>query len=466
MTKHIPKGFQDATPRVRGQAAECTNEYMSSEASIPQSRSLKGEGYIQAIRGMNDILPNDSALWRHVENIVRQTVYSFGYDEIRTPLLEKTELFKRNIGEATDIVEKEMYVFEDRNGDSLALRPEGTASAVRLGLEHGLLTQGIQRWWYMGPMYRHERPQKGRYRQFYQLGVEAFGIMSADIDLEIILLSNALWRNLSLEKPLVLQINTLGTAPARRAHKAKLVEYLTRYRDDLDEDSQRRLHTNPLRILDSKDEKTQKIIRDAPKLSDYLDDEAKAHFDAVCVGLDALKIPYQINPALVRGLDYYTHTVFEWVSQDLGAQGTVCAGGRYDGLVEQMGGKSVPAIGFAVGLDRLVLLLQLQEAVVKEDADIYVISTMGSPRLSALKLAQEIRHQRKDLRVVTECSDASFKNQFKKADKSGAELALIIGEEECAENSVMLKQLRVNNGPQSKIAIPELFSFLEKFRSH
>ncbi len=421
--------------------------------------------YIQAIRGMNDVLPSDSALWRHIEKIIRETVYSFGYDEIRTPILEKTELFKRNIGVATDIVEKEMYEFDDRNGDSLALRPEGTASAVRLGLEHGLLTQGVQRWWYMGPMYRYERPQKGRYRQFYQLGVEAFGVMSADIDLEMILLSEALWRNLSLQAPLVLQINTLGTAVARKAHKEKLVEYLNQYCTELDKDSQRRLHTNPLRILDSKDEKTQKIISDAPKLMDYLDDASKAHFAAVCAGLDALDIAYQINPALVRGLDYYTHTVFEWVSNELGAQGTVCAGGRYDSLVEQMGGKSVPAVGFAMGLERILLLLQLQQQEVNEPADIYIVSTPGAPRLCALKLARDIRRHCKDLRVLTDCSDASFKNQFKKADKSGAGLALIIGAEECTEKNVTVKHLRDEQLPQTKIATAELFTFLEKLRS-
>jgi histidyl-tRNA synthetase len=421
--------------------------------------------YIQAIRGMNDVLPNDSALWRHVEHIIRQTVYSFGYDEIRTPILEKTELFKRNIGEATDIVEKEMYVFDDRNGDSLALRPEGTASAVRLGLEHGLLTQGVQRWWYMGPMYRHERPQKGRYRQFYQLGVEAFGVMSADIDLEIILLTETLKRNLALEAPLMLQINTLGTTVARKAHKEKLVDYLNRYRHELDEDSQRRLHTNPLRILDSKDPQTQKIIHDAPKLGDYLDDVAKAHFEEVCTGLDALGIAYQINPALVRGLDYYTHTVFEWVSNELGAQGTVCAGGRYDGLVEQMGGKSVPAIGFALGLERVLLLLQLQQQEISESADIYVISAAGAPRLAALELARSIRLQFKEWRIITHCGDVSFKNQFKKADKSGARWALIIGDEECAEKNVTIKHLRDEQVPQTKVAITELFTFLEKLRS-
>lgn len=420
---------------------------------------------IQAIRGMNDVLPKDSVLWRHVENIIRQTVYSFGYDEIRTPILEKTELFKRNIGEATDIVEKEMYVFEDRNGDSLALRPEGTASAVRLGLEHGLLTQGVQRWWYMGPMYRHERPQKGRYRQFYQLGVEAFGVMSADIDLEMILLSQALWRNLSLKSPLVLQINTLGTSTSRAAHKKELVAYLSTYRKELDEDSQRRLDTNPLRILDSKNEQTQKIIREAPQLMDYLDDEAKAHFDSVCRGLDALGIAYQINPALVRGLDYYTHTVFEWVTSELGAQATVCAGGRYDTLVAQMGGRATPAVGFAMGLERILLLLQLQETNISEPADIYMVSSQGAPRLRALELARTIRQEFKDWRVVSDCGDAGFKNQFKKADKSGARLALIIGDEEYAQKTLTLKYLRDETLAQSTIAQTELLTFLQKARS-
>lgn len=420
---------------------------------------------IQAIRGMNDVLPKDSVLWRHVENIIRQTVYSFGYDEIRTPILEKTELFKRNIGEATDIVEKEMYVFEDRNGDSLALRPEGTASAVRLGLEHGLLTQGVQRWWYMGPMYRHERPQKGRYRQFFQLGVEAFGVMSPDIDLEMILLSQALWRNLSLKAPLVLQINTLGTSASRAAHKKDLVAYLSVYSQELDEDSQRRLHTNPLRILDSKNEQTQKIIQQAPKLIDYLDDEAKAHFDSVCKGLDTLGIAYQINPALVRGLDYYTHTVFEWVTSELGAQATVCAGGRYDTLVEQMGGRATPAVGFAMGLERILLLLQLQEKSISEPADIYIVSSQGAPRLYALELACTIRQELKGWRVVTDCGDAGFKNQFKKADKSGANLALIIGDEEYAQKMLTLKYLRDETLAQTSIAQTELLTFLQKARS-
>ncbi len=418
---------------------------------------------IQAIRGMNDVLPTDSALWRHVEAIMRQTVYAFGYDEIRTPILEKTELFKRNIGAATDIVEKEMYVFEDRNGDSLALRPEGTASAVRLGLEHGLLTPGnVQRWWYMGPMYRHERPQKGRYRQFYQLGAEAFGVMNADIDVEMILLSQTLWHNLSLKTPLTLQINTLGTAPARAAHKKDLVAYLNKHHEALDEDSQRRLHTNPLRILDSKNEETQAIVADAPKLMDYLDDEAQLHFQKVCEGLQALGVPYEVNPSLVRGLDYYTHTVFEWVSTELGAQATVCAGGRYDSLVEQMGGKSVPGVGFSVGIERVLLLLQLQQENIIDTADIYMVSTPGEARLYALQLAGTIRKAKPHWRVVTDCGDAGFKNQFKKADKSGASVALIIGEEEYQRKKVSLKYLRDESLAQTEVAESDLLETLSK----
>ena len=425
---------------------------------------------IQAIRGMNDVLPTDSPLWRHVEAIMRQTVYAFGYDEIRTPILEKTELFKRNIGAATDIVEKEMYVFEDRNGDSLALRPEGTASAVRLGLEHGLLTPGnVQRWWYMGPMYRHERPQKGRYRQFYQLGVEAFGMMSADIDIEMILLSYTLWHNLSLKTPLILQINTLGTTPARAAHKKDLIAYLSTHHQDLDEDSQRRLHTNPLRILDSKNEKTQAIVANAPKLMDYLDDETKAHFQKVCEGLQALGIPYEVNPSLVRGLDYYTHTVFEWVSTELGAQATVCAGGRYDTLVEQMGGKSVPGVGFSVGIERVLLLLQLQQENIVDTADIYMVSTPGTARLYALQLARILRNAKPHWRIVTDCGEAGFKNQFKKADKSGASVALIIGEEEYQNKKVSLKYLRDESLAQTEVAESDLLETLsenvEKYRS-
>lgn len=418
---------------------------------------------IQAIRGMNDVLPTDSALWRHVEAIMRQTVYAFGYDEIRTPILEKTELFKRNIGVATDIVEKEMYVFEDRNGDSLALRPEGTASAVRLGLEHGLLTPGnVQRWWYMGPMYRHERPQKGRYRQFYQLGAEAFGVMSADIDVEMILLSQSLWRNLSLKAPLTLQINTLGTAPARAAHKKDLIAYLSLHHQGLDEDSQRRLHTNPLRILDSKNEETQAIVANAPKLMDYLDPEAKAHFQKVCESLQALGVPYEVNPSLVRGLDYYTHTVFEWVSTELGAQATVCAGGRYDTLVEQMGGKSVPGVGFSVGIERVLLLLQLQQENIVDTADIYIVSTPGEVRLYALQLAGAIRKVKPQWRIVTDCGEAGFKNQFKKADKSGAFVALIIGEEEYQQKKVSLKYLRDENLAQKEVGEKDLLTVLEQ----
>ncbi len=420
---------------------------------------------IQAVRGMNDVLPNESALWRHIETIIQQTVSSYGYDEIRTPILEKTELFKRNIGEATDIVEKEMYVFNDRNGDSLALRPEGTASAVRLGLEHGLLAQGVQRWWYLGPMYRHERPQKGRYRQFYQCGVEAFGVSTPDIDLELIQLSQSLWRNLALRAPLVLQINTLGTAASRVKHKQDLVAYLQRYHQELDADSQRRLQSNPLRILDSKDEHTQKIIQDAPKLKDYLDDVAKAHFAAVCTGLEELGIAYEINPSLVRGLDYYTHTVFEWITNELGAQGTVCAGGRYDALVEQMGGLATPAIGFALGIERLLLLLQLQQRVVDSMADIYVISNDDKIRIYALEVADSIRQHFKDYRVVMHCGESSFKSQFKKADKSGAKLAIVLGENEYADRNVTIKHLRNELASQQTVPMIELISVLEKMRS-
>ncbi len=417
---------------------------------------------IQAIRGMNDVLPEDSALWRYLENKLRQTLHGFGYDEIRTPILEKTELFKRNIGEVTDIVEKEMYVFNDRNGDSLALRPEGTASAVRLGLEHGLLGQGVQKWWYLGPMYRHERPQKGRYRQFYQLGVEAFGVSSVDIDLEMILLSKMIWDSLGLLKMPQLQINTLGTSAERAEHKTALIEYLTQYQAELDEDSQRRLQTNPLRILDSKVESTQRLIANAPKLSDYLQADSKAHFSQVCGGLEALGITYTVNTSLVRGLDYYTHTVFEWVSDQLGAQGTVCAGGRYDALVEQMGGAAVPAIGFALGLERLLLLLEQQGMKIEAKTDLYLVSSEGLPRLKALQLAQSLRLQFKALRISVHCGEAGFKNQFKKADKSGAKLALILGEEECANKTITLKYLRDANKSQEVLSWSELQAFLTK----
>lgn len=332
---------------------------------------------IQAIRGMNDILPEHSRRWQYLEGVIRQVVASYGYEEIRMPVVEQTDLFKRSIGEVTDIVEKEMYTFEDRNGDSLTLRPEGTASCVRAGNEHGLLYNQQQRLWYMGPMFRHERPQKGRYRQFHQVGVEVFGLQGPDIDAELIVMTARLWRQLGLSEHLTLELNSLASNAARAEYKSALTEYLRGHYDVLDEDSQRRLESNPLRILDSKNPAMAEMLSQAPKLSEYWDDESREHFTGLCARLDAAGIEYRHNERLVRGLDYYNRTVFEWVTDSLGAQGTVCAGGRYDGLVEQLGGKGTPAVGFAMGLERLVLMLeQLDNVELPQAVDIYV-SAMG-----------------------------------------------------------------------------------------
>ncbi|RUO80308.1 histidine--tRNA ligase [Idiomarina tyrosinivorans] len=406
---------------------------------------------IQAIRGMNDLLPDQSPAWQQVEQVLRQVAAGYGYREVRTPVLESTQLFKRSIGEVTDIVEKEMYTFDDRNGESVTLRPEGTASCVRAGNQHGLLYNQIQRLWYMGPMFRYERPQKGRYRQFHQFGIEAFGMDSADADAEVILLSARLWKLLGIADDVELQLNSLGSNEARQRYKAALTEYLLDYKAQLDEDSQRRLGSNPLRILDSKNEQTQKILENAPSLSDYWDDESSAHFNQLCQRLDAAGIRYTVNQRLVRGLDYYNRTVFEWVTTALGAQGTVCAGGRYDGLVEQLGGKATPAVGFAMGLERLVLLLQEREKLApRRDVDLYLMPMGEAAELRAVTVAEELRDNLPELRLVVHCGGGSMKKQMKKADKSGAEMALIIGEEELAEQRYTVKPLR-NQDPQQRL---------------
>lgn len=398
---------------------------------------------IQAIRGMNDCLPSQTPVWQFVEARIRDLANSYHYQEIRTPIVESTDLFKRSVGEATDIVEKEMYVFEDRNGDSLALRPEGTACAVRAGSQHGLLYNQQQRLWYMGPMFRHERPQKGRYRQFHQLGMEAFGFEGPDIDAEMILLGARLWKSFGISDKVALQINSLGNAQARSDYRALLSDYLSQHVDQLDEDSKRRLHTNVLRVLDSKDKNTQAIVANAPKLIDHLDPESHQHFMSLCERLDALGIKYYVNPALVRGLDYYNRTVFEWVSDVLGAQGTVCAGGRYDGLVEQLGAKATPAVGFAMGIERLVLLIestQLEPMV--NHADVYVTAMGADASLIASRLAENLRDQFSYLKVQLHCGGGNFKKQIKKADASGAKVAIIIGENEVKNNTFGLKWLR------------------------
>ncbi|OXR99681.1 histidine--tRNA ligase [Shewanella algae] len=416
---------------------------------------------IQAIRGMNDILPTQSPVWQKVEAVLRASVASFGYSEIRTPIVENTDLFKRSIGEVTDIVEKEMYTFADRNGDSLTLRPEGTASTVRAGNEHGLLYNQEQRLWYMGPMFRHERPQKGRYRQFHQFGVEVYGIKSADIDAEVLMLSASLWQKLGLTEHVSLELNTLGDSEERAAYREALVAFLEQHKDKLDEDSQRRMYSNPLRVLDSKDQQVQALLADAPALMDYLGEDSKAHFARLCELLEAVGIQYRVNPRLVRGLDYYNRTVFEWVTDSLGAQGTVLAGGRYDGLVSQLGGKETPAVGFAMGLERIVLLLETLElnADVAAEVDVYVTAMGDDCVIEAMKIAQELREKLPKLKVMSHCGGGNFKKQMKRADKSGAGFALIIGETELANDKVAVKPLR-GDGAQQDVERQVLADYL------
>lgn len=416
---------------------------------------------IQAIRGMNDILPTQSPLWQKVEAVLRASVAAYGYSEIRTPIVENTDLFKRSIGEVTDIVEKEMYTFEDRNGDSLTLRPEGTASTVRAGNEHGLLYNQEQRLWYMGPMFRHERPQKGRYRQFHQFGVEVYGIGSADIDAEVLMLSARLWEKLGISEHVTLELNTLGDPAERAAYREALIAFLEQHKDKLDEDSQRRMYSNPLRVLDSKDPQVQSILGDAPALMDYLGEESSQHFAQLRELLDAVGIQYRVNPRLVRGLDYYNRTVFEWVTNSLGSQGTVLAGGRYDGLVAQLGGKETPAVGFAMGLERIVLLLETLALTqdIPAEVDVYVAAMGDNCLVEAIKVAQELRSALPTLRVMSHCGGGNLKKQMKRADKSGAQVALLIGEEELAEGVVTVKYLR-NDNEQQRVARNALSAFL------
>jgi histidyl-tRNA synthetase len=406
---------------------------------------------IQSIRGMNDLLPEQSATWQYLEKTVANVLARYSYSEIRFPVLEQTELFKRSVGEATDIVEKEMYTFADRNGDMLSLRPEGTAGCVRACNENGLLHNQIQRLWYTGPMFRHERPQKGRLRQFHQVGVEAFGLDGPDIDAELLMLTARLWKTLKIDHAVTLQINSLGSADDRANYRLALVDYLSARHDQLDEDSQRRLHTNPMRILDSKNANTQALLNDAPSLEDYINSDAKAHFQQLRDKLDAVGIDYQINPRLVRGLDYYSKTVFEWVTTHLGAQGTVCAGGRFDGLVEQLGGKACPAVGFAMGVERLVLLLDELGVVpdsVGQTVDVYLVA-VGNVDSHTLVLGEKLRTACPTIRLQTNCGGGSFKSQMKKADKSGAAVALILGDDEAANKTVGVKLLRQDKAQET-----------------
>ncbi|HSP31262.1 MAG TPA: histidine--tRNA ligase [Halomonas sp.] len=400
---------------------------------------------IQAIRGMNDLLPSDSPRWQFFEAKVRQLMLRYGFNEIRTPIVEQTALFARSIGEVTDIVEKEMYTFDDRNSESLTLRPEGTASCVRAAMEHGLLYNQTQRLWYQGPMFRYERPQKGRYRQFHQIGVEAFGFDGPDIDAEVILLSARLWQELGLMEHVTLELNSLGSSEARAAYRDTLVAYFEQHHDLLDEDSKRRLISNPLRILDSKNPAMAEMLDAAPQLMDHLDAESREHFEQLTAMLEAAGIPYVINPRLVRGLDYYGRTVFEWTTTALGSQGTVCAGGRYDGLVEQLGGKPTPAVGFAMGIERLILLLETLE-LIPDDAlggcDVYLLPMDDNATKAAITLAEQLRGELPTLRLQLHCGGGSFKSRIKKADKSAAPMAILLGEDEIAKQSATLKFLR------------------------
>lgn len=415
---------------------------------------------VQSIRGFADILPARTPLWRHVERVVRDTLDSYGYEEIRLPLVERTELFRRSIGEVTDIVEKEMYTFDDRNGESLTLRPEGTAGCVRACLEHGLLHNAQPRLWYAGAMFRYERPQKGRFRQFHQIGVEVFGMPGPDIDAEVILLSARILRRLGLED-VRLQLNSLGSSAARAAFRERLVAYFREHIDALDEDSQRRLESNPLRILDSKNPAMQALIERAPKLPDCLDEESQAHFQQLRQMLDAAGIPYELNPRLVRGLDYYGRTVFEWVTDRLGAQGTVLAGGRFDGLVEQLGGRPTPAIGFAMGVERLVALLEEREQTIAAAPHAYMVLVGEQAVAVGLPLAERLRDALPRLRLLVNGGGGSFKSQFKRADRSGARFALIIGDAEAAAGTVTVKDLRTEAG-QDELAQTQLVARLNQ----
>ena len=411
---------------------------------------------IQSVRGMNDYLPEDTAVWQRVEKIIKGVVESYGYREIRTPVLEQTHLFKRAIGEVTDVVEKEMYTFNDRERDaeevtSLTMRPEGTAGCVRAGIEHGLLHNQEQRLWYIGPMFRHERPQKGRYRQFHQMGLEVFGLQGPDIDAELIMLTARWWRELGIAEHVTLELNSIGSLDARANYREALVAFLEQHKDQLDEDCKRRMYSNPLRVLDSKNQQVQALLNDAPELADYLDDESREHFAGLCKLLEAVGIPYTINQRLVRGLDYYNRTVFEWVTNSLGAQGTVCAGGRYDGLVEQLGGRATPAVGFAMGLERLVLLVQAVNPEFTADpvVDIYLVASGAETQSAALNLAERLRNDVPGVKLMTNHGGGNFKKQFARADKWGARVALVLGESEVANHTVVVKDLR--SGEQTAV---------------
>jgi histidyl-tRNA synthetase len=417
---------------------------------------------IQAIRGMNDLLPKDSDLWAFVERTIADLFISYGYKNIRTPVVEKTDTFCRAIGQATDIVEKEMYSWHETNGDSLSLRPEGTAGCVRMMIEHNLPREGIQKVFYQGAMFRHERPQKGRYRQFHQVGLEVFGAPNAKVDAELMMITHSLWQKLGL-KNVTLEINTLGSSEARESYREILVEYFSAHKDQLDEDSLRRLETNPLRILDSKNKDMQALINHAPKLMEHLDEESAQHFDQFKDYLDILNIDFVINTRLVRGLDYYNRSVFEWTTTDLGAQGTICAGGRYDGLVEKMGGKPTPAVGLAIGLERLILLLEEQKiAITNQQLAIYIVTPNEQAQLKSMQIANTLHEAIAGAIIYNDITLGSFKSQFKKADKAGADFALILGEEELNNNQVSIKPLK-SQEQQQTLSLDEAIKYFKDY---
>lgn len=405
-------------------------------------------------------MPEETPLWEKVEGVLRETVESYGYSEIRMPILEKTDLFVRSIGEVTDVVEKEMYSFEDVGGDKLSLRPEGTAGCVRACNEHGIIHNQERRLWYMGPMFRHEKPQKGRYREFHQFGIEVFGLKGPDIDAEILMLTNRIWQKFGISDHVKLELNSLGSSEERKQYRSRLVSFLEEHKDVLDEDSKRRMYTNPLRVLDSKNEAVQELLKDAPKLSDFFGEETLAHFNGLRKLLDEAGIHYEINDRLVRGLDYYNYTVFEWVTDLLGAQSTICGGGRYDGLVEQLGGQPSPAVGCAIGLERFMLVA---EAVGQKESrgpvDVYFCSMGENARSRSFQIAEQLRTGIKGLRLMMNCGDGAFKKQFKKADKSGARYALVLGDDELEKGMIAVKDLR-NDGSQQEVAIGDLPGFL------
>ncbi|MFC0180713.1 histidine--tRNA ligase [Thorsellia kenyensis] len=415
---------------------------------------------IQAIRGMNDLLPEEAKQWQILETQLKMVLTQYGFNEIRLPIVEHTPLFNRAIGEVTDVVEKEMYSFEDRGGESLTLRPEGTAGCVRAGIEHGLLYNQEQRLWYLGPMFRYERPQKGRYRQFNQLGVEVFGLQGPDIDAELIIMTARWWKNLGIDEHVTLELNSIGSLEERANYKKALVEFLSQHKDALDEDCLRRLDTNPLRILDSKNPEVQKILADAPDLFDFLETESKEHFERLCHILSINGIDFKINQRLVRGLDYYNRTVFEWVTTELGAQGTVCAGGRYDGLVQQLGGKATPAVGFAMGMERLILLVnQLNPSLFDGNTiDVYVVNACNDESL-VIKVTESLRNQLPQLKFMVNHGGGNIKKQFTRADKHKAKFAIILGEEELTQDKITIKSLI--SGEQITLNLKDVIEFLE-----